>query len=893
MILIATGFSLVAVLVEEVRALFGTLAIGLWALILLLASLRQAELNSTVGQLKKDVAKSTRTPGTLVYKQGLPAPYGPKGAGALVVEHARELLVATRNSLATPDSAVRDSPSESSSDGGWVSGSGPLVSVIVPCYNDAKYITECLGSVLAQSFEDWECIVIDDGSTDESVQLISLIADGDERIRYTRHGVNAGLSAARNTGLRLSRGRLIAFLDSDDLLTEDSLLDRVEALGRYWDDEDVVGSFCGVIVGSEVTSLATLAPAEEWTSPIPYVDFINGADDCPFPVLAPLVRRSVLIGVGGFDESLRSGAEDWDLWQRILRAGFIFVPSSLKSAIYRQRINSMAKRDAAQHVRQGAELTARAYRASSDIVGFSTPYPFKSGLDTYRENLTVGKRAIRSAAMTLVSGNRSEATECLDVLIPGSWAWLDRHLDIQGTAADGVRRALGLEKEQLTALESEVAPFVDEIVSDVRARTIASGGEREEVAKPPNLDILFAPLNGAQLKVMLTTARRSQPEGQDIGVLQLDRLAGEQGVAGVLKDNDVQTWSLNEWWLAKGLTRLLVVPAVRDTALESLILSARESGISVTEIEEPGAELMRVLPTQNDALDVYEPGAVDTSSVGTRVVTDLSAFSGQALDDALAPDSIWRLEENPELRTDGASIERFRGIHKGERVVIVGNGPSLNDLDLPRLDGTVTIGVNAIFLATDGLGFRPTYYLVEDTAVVHDNLERIRGYEAEHRFFPSIYREAIGESSNTSYFNMNRGFYEKRSPVYAVPRFSIDAAQRLFAGQSVTIINLQLAYYMGFTEVVLIGMDFSYTVPEDSVVEGNRILSQGDDPNHFHPDYFGKGKVWKDPKLDRVLANYQLAKLMFEADGRRIVNATPGGKLELFERVPFDELFPG
>ena len=77
---------------------------------------------------------------------------------------------------------------------------------------------------------------------------------------------------------------------------------------------------------------------------------------------------------------------------------------------------------------------------------------------------------------------------------------------------------------------------------------------------------------------------------------------------------------------------------------------------------------------------------------------------------------------------------------------------------------------------------------------------------------------------------------------------------------------------MGFEEVALIGMDFSYTVPEDSQIDGAHILSMGDDPNHFHPDYFGKGKIWKDPKLDRVLANYQLAKLMYEADGRRIVN---------------------
>ena len=149
----------------------------------------------------------------------------------------------------------------------------------------------------------------------------------------------------------------------------------------------------------------------------------------------------------------------------------------------------------------------------------------------------------------------------------------------------------------------------------------------------------------------------------------------------------------------------------------------------------------------------------------------------------------------------------------------------------------------------------------------------------------------IGESDNTSFFMMNRGFYADASPAFCIPRFSTNPAQRIYAGQSVTTMNLQLAYFMGFTEVILIGMDFSYSVPESSEIDGVHITSMGDDPNHFHPDYFGKGKVWKDPKLDRVLANYALAKQMFESDDRRIINATPGGRLDLFDRVPFTELF--
>ncbi len=68
-------------------------------------------------------------------------------------------------------------------------------------------------------------------------------------------------------------------------------------------------------------------------------------------------------------------------------------------------------------------------------------------------------------------------------------------------------------------------------------------------------------------------------------------------------------------------------------------------------------------------------------------------------------------------------------------------------------------------------------------------------------------------------------------------------------------------------------------------VKGNLYTSAGDDPNHFDPRYFGAGKTWKDPKLNRVLANYSLAKAVYESDGRRIVNCTVGGALEAFDRV--------
>lgn len=242
-------------------------------------------------------------------------------------------------------------------------------------------------------------------------------------------------------------------------------------------------------------------------------------------------------------------------------------------------------------------------------------------------------------------------------------------------------------------------------------------------------------------------------------------------------------------------------------------------------------------------------------------------------------------------RADKSCIRLLKNKYYGERCFIIGNGPSLNKLDLNLLNNDYSFGVNGIFYKTKEMGFTPSFYVVEDAHVINDNLHTINNYDVKHKFFPSIYWPRIMKNSNVTFFNMNRSFYEPKSQYYTIPRFSMDCSEKIYCGQSVTIINLQLAYFMGFTKVYLIGMDFSYQIPETAEVEGHHITSTEDDPNHFHPDYFGKGKKWHDPKLDRVMKSYKLCKLMYELDGREIINATSGGKLDIFRRENYDDLF--
>ncbi|EAI8833064.1 DUF115 domain-containing protein, partial [Campylobacter coli] len=236
------------------------------------------------------------------------------------------------------------------------------------------------------------------------------------------------------------------------------------------------------------------------------------------------------------------------------------------------------------------------------------------------------------------------------------------------------------------------------------------------------------------------------------------------------------------------------------------------------------------------------------------------------------------------------NLNNFRNIYKGKRCFIIGNGPTLNKHDLSLLKNEITFGFNSIFYKRDE--FKPNFYIVEDNLVMRENIEIIESYDVQYKFFPINYKSWIKKpSSNQIFFKMNLGFYHDKSRYYRIPRFSLDATEELFCGQSVTYIALQLAYFMGFSEVYFIGMDFHYVIPKSHKRRGYTLISDTDDPNHFHKDYFGKGKSWHDPLIHFVPRNYQLAKLIYESSGRKIYNATIGGKLEIFDRVDYYSIF--
>jgi glycosyltransferase involved in cell wall biosynthesis len=760
----------------------------------------------------------------------------------------------------------------------------PLISVVVPCFNDQRFLRDCLESIARQTISSWECIVVDDASNDGSGPLAVSFTDRDPRFRVITHGRNGGLSAARNTGLLAARGELVTFLDSDDLLMANSLEIRLEGMLQHWSDADVAGVFCGMVQAGESVTVDTMPHGQSW-KPSGVRDFLSTRGECPFNAHAPLIRADLLIQIGGFDETLRSGAEDWDLWLRTMRHGYCFRPVSQIAAVYRQRSASMVKRMPDDHLAEARMLLASAHRPFDGEIRAAVPFVFDRSVGEHIADLDLFNRVLQFAGMVAVSDGLEPASKILRGLPAIPRYVVDRQGDTAQRVLDGIRRGLSVGpaafkklRPQYISLRDDVLQLADEVVKSQLPKV--------ELTPRRHYDIAVIAESGGQVASLWDLAQDAKGE---VTYLSAEHLSGAQGATDALTRLGVDVISLSAHQL--------------NGATHGALLTARPHGAAIGHlVTETAAKGGRVLELANDAVDHLDDNTMHAAGgmSAAEVRAALSDRSNVAVTASARPyiassqESISDAEEYPRLKFDGSRLAELKDMHAGETCVIVGNGPSLNELDLGLLADVPFFAVNGIFHAADRLPGPTPFYVVEDNAVAEENTEAINDHKAGLKFFPSRYRKLFGEGESTLYFRMNRGFYSANSPHHCIPRFSTDASQRVYCGQSVTIINLQLAYHFGFSRAVLIGMDFSYVIPTDADRKGDLITSRSDDPNHFHPDYFGKGKTWKDPKLERVLANYQLARTVYEADGRTIVNATPGGNLHVFDRADFAEIFgPG
>jgi len=233
---------------------------------------------------------------------------------------------------------------------------------------------------------------------------------------------------------------------------------------------------------------------------------------------------------------------------------------------------------------------------------------------------------------------------------------------------------------------------------------------------------------------------------------------------------------------------------------------------------------------------------------------------------------------DPRLRRSSARLASLRDRHHGQRCFILGNGPSLRKTDLHRLRGEVTFGMNRIYPHFPEMGFATTYYVAVNTLVIEQCAEDIRQLKMP-RFVAWRARRWLSAEPEVIFVDTD----------YTAPEvFATDVCGRVFEGSTVTFVALELAYHMGFQQVILLGVDHSFSTQGPPNVT---VVSQGDDRDHFSPWYFGKGFRWQLPDLEGSERAYRLAREAFEKDGRQVLDATVGGKLQVFPKIDYETLF--
>lgn len=226
-------------------------------------------------------------------------------------------------------------------------------------------------------------------------------------------------------------------------------------------------------------------------------------------------------------------------------------------------------------------------------------------------------------------------------------------------------------------------------------------------------------------------------------------------------------------------------------------------------------------------------------------------------------------------------LEEIRNQYRGERCFVMGNGPSLKETDVSLLQNEFTFGMNRVYLAFEEWGFKTSFLVAVNDLVIEQSREDLLALDME-KYFSWHSRSLLLKDKilpPRSYF---------LHTTYGGPKFARNAADRLWEGATVTYVCLQLAYHLGFEEVILIGVDHSFQTQGEA---NTTVVSEGADPNHFDGEYFGKGFRWQLPDLQTSEKAYRMAKQAFEDDGRKILDATIGGKLTVFPKVDYPSLF--
>ena len=218
-------------------------------------------------------------------------------------------------------------------------------------------------------------------------------------------------------------------------------------------------------------------------------------------------------------------------------------------------------------------------------------------------------------------------------------------------------------------------------------------------------------------------------------------------------------------------------------------------------------------------------------------------------------------------------LQRFKDMHKGQACIIIGNGPSINEMDLTQLKDCFTFGLNKIFLLFDKIDLNLSYHVAVNSLVIEQSAEQIESLSCPSFLSYRKGRRLVRQMPHIYLMMTSDGF-----------SFSPSPGRLLNEGRTVTYVAMQIAYFMGFSDVILIGVDHNFTCSGEP---NEKQQLSGEDPNHFDSRYF-QNSEWQLPDLEASELAYRTAGFYFQRAGRRIFDATINGKLDVFPKISFE-----
>ena len=222
-------------------------------------------------------------------------------------------------------------------------------------------------------------------------------------------------------------------------------------------------------------------------------------------------------------------------------------------------------------------------------------------------------------------------------------------------------------------------------------------------------------------------------------------------------------------------------------------------------------------------------------------------------------------------------VRAWKSRFLGQKAVIICNGPSLIKVNFDDLiaSNIFTFGLNKINLLFKKTDFRPSVIVAVNPHVIEQNAE----------FYNITDIPLFLDSKGRKWVKFRKNIHFLHSGGSS-GSFARDCSISINQGYTVTYVAMQLAFHMGFKEVALVGCDHNFSTKGPA---NKTVIAGVKDPNHFDPNYFAGGVKWQLPDLAMSELHYNVAKDVFERDGRKIVNCTEGGKLEVFTRQPLSE----